>query len=212
MNFFMLKKTLGRACQKGFTLLELMIAVAILAIIITVAFPSFSDIGDTQRLVGATEQIYGHIQQTRSESVTGNTPAYIKFDADGTNSWEYGFSTTGTTCDLTVSSPLTANACVTVVDDGDGNVDPGDGTVDTDDLILNHFDSTEWNDVKLSIASFSSGTSQIEFDPVRGTSTDGEINLESGNGKRLRIEVSLLGRPTICNPSPTITVSNYAGC
>jgi len=41
------EKRFGELFQQGFTLLELMIAVSILAIIITVAFPSFSDIGDT---------------------------------------------------------------------------------------------------------------------------------------------------------------------
>ena len=212
MDVKTLNVTLNKGRQRGVTLMELMIATAILAIIITVAVPSFSDIGDTQRLVGAAEQIFGHIQQTRSESVSGNTNAYIKFDTDGTASWEYGFSTVSGTCDLTVTSPTTANACVTVVDDGDGLIDPGDGSLDTGDLLLNRFTSTEWIDVKASIASFSSGTTQINFDPVRGTSSDGEINLESGNGKRLRVEVSLLGRPKICNPSPTITVSNYSGC
>lgn len=200
--------------EKGVTLLELLIAMSILGVIITVAVPSFSEFGDTQRLIGATEQIFGHIQQARSESVTGNTRSYIKFDVDGTASWEYGFSTVSGTCNLTVTNPTTANACVTVVDDGDGSVDPGDGSVDTDDLILNRFTSDEWGDVKLNINSFSSGTTQINFDPVRGTSSSGEINLESGVGKRLNIEMSLLGRPTICVPSSSITstVGNYSGC
>ena len=64
--------------QKGVTLLELMIATAILGIIITVAVPSFSDIGDSQRLIGATEQVYNHIQQARSESVSGNSVACVR--------------------------------------------------------------------------------------------------------------------------------------
>ena len=80
-------KMLKKPRQRGVTLLELMIATAILAIVITVAIPSFSDIGDSQRVIGATEQIYNHIQQARSESVTGNTTAFINFTADGSVTW-----------------------------------------------------------------------------------------------------------------------------
>ena len=203
-------KILKKHPQQGVTLLELMIATAILAIVITVALPSFSDIGDTQRVTGTTEQIYNHIQQVRSEAVSGNTTAFINFAVDGTASWEYGFSTVNSLCDLTATTPTAANACVIVVDDGDGTIDPGDGSVDSDDLLLQRFTSNDWTDVKVSIASFSSGNTQISFDPVRGTSTSGIINLQSGNGKDMRINVSLLGRPTICSPGGEVT--GYRAC
>lgn len=196
--------------QRGVTLLELMIATAILAIIITVAIPSFSDIGDSQRVVGATEQIYNHIQQTRSEAVTGNTFVSINFDVDGTTTWEYGISSVNNLCDTSVTSPTTASACVVVLDDGDGTIDPGDGSVDADDLLLQRFTSAEWPGVSVSIASFSSANTQISFDPVRGTSTSGTINLQSANGRDMRIVVSLLGRPTICSPGGEVT--GYRAC
>jgi len=185
-------KMLKKPRQRGVTLLELMIATAILAIVITVAIPSFSDIGDSQRVIGATEQIYNHIQQARSESVTGNTTAFINFTADGSVTWAYGFSTVNSLCGTAITSPTTANACVVVVDDGDATLDPGDGSVDAGDLLLQRFTSTEWTDVKVYIASFSSGNTQIAFDPVRGTSTSGTINIQSGNGRDMRIVVSLL--------------------
>jgi prepilin-type N-terminal cleavage/methylation domain-containing protein len=200
--------------QQGFTLLELMISTAILGIIISVAMPNFSDIGDSQRLIGATEQLYNHIQQARSESVTGNVAGFVNFNATGTSTWQYGISTANTLCTLTAVLPTTANACVIVVDDGDGTVDPGDGSVDTGDLILMRYDNVEWVDVEMNIAAFSSTNTQLVFNPVRGTSTSGVINLESGMGRQLQINVSLLGRPSICIPtsSLTVTVGNYRGC
>lgn len=201
--------------QKGVTLLELMIAAAILGIIITVAVPSFSDIGDSQRLIGATEQVYNHIQQARSESVSGNSVAYVNFNAPVSPTavsatWQYGVSTGNSLCTLTATTPTTANACVIVVSDGDANLDPGDGSVDTGDLVLMRYTNADWTGTSMQINSFSSGNTQIVFNPVRGTSTDGEINLISGNGKLLRIELSLLGRPTICSPDGSIP--NYKVC
>ena len=205
MTGFKVNRPNRQLFQKGFTLLELMISTAILAIIITVAMPTFSDIGDSQRLVGATEQLYNHIQQARSESVTGNVPGFVNFNASGSSTWQYGISSANSLCNLALTNPVTANACVIVVDDGDGTVDPGDGTLDTGDLILMRYDNVEWIDVEMDIDSFSSGSNQIVFNPVRGTSSNGEINLESGMGRKLQINISLLGRPTICVPSSSLT-------
>lgn len=94
--------------------------------------------------------------------------------------------------------------------DGDADLDPGDGSVDEGDLVLMRYTNADWAGTSMQINSFSSGNTQIVFNPVRGTSTDGEINLISGNGKLLRIELSLLGRPTICSPDGSIP--NYKVC
>jgi type IV fimbrial biogenesis protein FimT len=207
MNFMDLTLPIQKR-EAGVTLLELMIATAILAIVITVAFPSFSDIGDSQRLIGATEQLYNHIQQARSESVSGNTAGYVNFNAPvsptaASGTWQYGVSTQNSLCSLAVTDPTVANACVIVVDNGDG-------TTTNADFVLMRFPSTDWTDVTMQIASFSSGNTQIVFDQVRGTSTSGQVNLFSGNGKQLRINISLLGRPTICSPDGSI--QNYKAC
>lgn len=194
--------------EAGVTLLELMIATMILAIVIAVAVPSFSDAGDSQRLIGATEQVFNHIQQARSEAISSNVTGYINFNAPvaptaASTTWQYGVSTVNSLCSLAVTDPTAANACVIIVDNGDG-------TTTSADYVLMRFPSTDWTDVSMQINSFSSGNTQIVFDPVRGTSTDGQINLFSGNGKQLRIEVSLLGRPSICSPDGSIP--NYKTC
>ena len=58
-------KMLKKPRQRGVTLLELMIATAILAIVITVAISSFSDIGDSQRVIGATVRHHHVFQDSR---------------------------------------------------------------------------------------------------------------------------------------------------
>ena len=199
---------------QGVSMLELLIAMAVLGIIVSVAMPSMSEFGANQRLLAAAEQVHGHIQQARSEAVARNAPVYVNFSAAGTTTWTYGVSTTNS-CTLTISDPTTANACVVVVNDGDTTVDGmdanGDGTldVDTGDRVLMRFTSADYSDVEMAVASFSSGT-QIVFDPVRGTSTSGQINLESSTGRRLRVAVSLLGRSVICSPDGSVDV--YGTC
>jgi len=203
-------QTGARVTNAGFTLLEMLIAIAIVAIIVTVAMPNMSEVADTQRLIGATEQVYAHLQQARSEAVSRNTNTFVNFAVDGTGSWEYGISMTSL-CDLTVTSPTTADACVLVVNDGDAIIDPGDGSLDTGDLVLSRFNSTDYNDsLLMDIASFSSGSTQFVFNSLRGTATSGQVNLTSANGRNTRVSVSLIGRVTMCTPDDS--VNNYSAC
>jgi type IV fimbrial biogenesis protein FimT len=196
------------SAMRGVSLLEMLIAMAILGIIISVAIPSMSEFGANQRLIGAAEQVFGHIQQARSESVARNAAVYVNFSATGSTTWTYGVAL-ATGCTLTVTDPATAGACYLVVNDGDTTYDGIAGATDTGDRVLMRFPSTDYEDIKMGIASFSSGT-QIVFNPIRGTSSSGQINLESSTGKQLRVTVNLLGRAAIC--SPAASVSNYAAC
>jgi type IV fimbrial biogenesis protein FimT len=192
----------------GVSILEMLIAMAILGIIVSVAVPSMSEFGANQRMASAAEQIFGHLQQARSEAVARNAIVYVNFSANGTTTWTYGIALT-TGCTLTVTDPTTAGACYITVNDGDTTYDGIGGATDNDDRVLMRFPSTDYTDVTLAIASFSSGT-QITFNPVRGTSTEGTINLTSSTGKLLRVRVSLLGRVELCTPGGSM--NGYETC
>lgn len=197
--------------QAGVTLLELMATIAVVGVIFAVASPSFSSFFDSKRLVGAAEQVYSHLQQARIEAIARSEPIRARFSADGSATWVYGVSHRSS-CDLTETAPSGVDACVIVVDDGDGVVDPGDGSVDTDDLVLMRFDDSGHADVTMNIASFSGGAGEIVFDPVRGTSTGGEIILGSPLGKSLKVNVGLLGQIRICSPDGSVPRYDSAGC
>src|SRR5690606_25198001 len=122
----------------------------------------------------------------------------------------YGMSSANDLCDLTVTAATTAGACAISVDDGDAVLDPGDGSVDTGDLLLMRFTDLDFPGVQMNIASFSSGNTQITFDPLRGTATAGEVRLTGANGNNLRVRVSLLGRVTICTPDDSMGA--YQAC
>jgi type IV fimbrial biogenesis protein FimT len=139
--------------------------------------------------------------------VARNAVVYVNFSANGTTTWTYGMAL-ATGCTLTVTDPTTAGACYITVNDGDTTYDGVNGT-DTGDRVLMRFPSTDYTDVTLAIASFSSGT-QIIFNPVRGTSTSGQITLTSSTGKVLRATVSLLGRVELCTPDGS--VNGYETC
>jgi type IV fimbrial biogenesis protein FimT len=199
----------AKSRMRGVSLLEILIAMAILGIIVSVAMPSMSGFGANQRLIGAAEQVFGHLQQARAESVARNAAVFVNFAASGTTTWTYGVSTTGS-CTLTITDPTTANACIITVNDGDTTYDGIGGATDTGDRVLMRFPSTDYDDVKMAIASFSSGGTQIIFNPIRGTATSGQINLEGSTGDQLRVTMSLLGRAAICSPGGSVDA--YEAC
>lgn len=196
---------------RGFTLLELLVAVAVVGIIFAVAVPGMSRFFDSKRLIGAAEQVYGHLQQARMESIARSVPMHVNFSADGSDTWSYGVSQRNL-CDLTKTVPNGANACIVVVDDGDGVVDPGDGSADTGDLVLMRFDDGAHRDITLDIAGFSSGNTQIDFDPIRGTASAGDLLLRSADGRQLNVKVGLLGQIRICSPDGSVPRYSNVAC
>lgn len=200
----------GSRPGKGFTLLEVLIAMAILGILAVVAVPSFGTFTANQHLVGAAEQVYGHLQQARLEAVTRNATVYVNFSADGTTTWTYGMTHVTSSCDLTKTAATNASACVMVVSDGDSTLDVGLGATDTGDLVLNRFVSTDYVDVKMAISAFSSGSNQFVFSPLRGSSTSGTVTLTSSKNTKLQVQVSLLGRVKLCTPDNTMR--GYPAC
>jgi len=192
------------ATASGFTLMESLVAMAIVGILLTVAMPSFSTFYSNQRLIGAAEQVYNLLQQARTESVGRGQTVYMNFSADGSTTWTYGMSHVTSACDLTKTVATDTGACRMVVSDGDAAFDTGSGATDTGDLVLYRFASTDYIGVSLSTAAFSSGTTQIVYSSLRGTSTSGQINLTGANGNLLRVEVSLLGRAKLCSPDGSL--------
>ena len=90
--------------QSGFTVMELMITVTILAIMAAIALPSFQSVLEGRRLVGAAENLFADLQFARSESIKRNE--VIRFQATTGASWCFGVDDDdGAACDCT------SNAC-----------------------------------------------------------------------------------------------------
>ena len=196
----------------GFTLPELLVTVAIMAVLLGGAVPAVIGFVDRERVTSAAEQIYVHFSQARTEAVSRSVPIFLNFTANNTATWSYGMDTAAN-CTTTQPHPTAAGACVLAVDDGDGNLDPGDGSVDTGDLVLTAKTSADHPGVVANTANFSSGNSNIIFDPVRGTSTAGDVLLVSPDGtRRLTVRLGLLGQARICSPDGSVGGYSTANC
>jgi type IV fimbrial biogenesis protein FimT len=72
-------KTSGR----GFTLIELIVAMAVLGILAAVAAPAIGEYLATQRLKGAAEELQTDLQFARMESVQRNTAVTVTMSGTG---------------------------------------------------------------------------------------------------------------------------------
>jgi type IV fimbrial biogenesis protein FimT len=192
--------------QSGFTILEMLITLMVVAILASLAVPSMSGFAVRQKFVGAAEQLYGHLQQARSEAIARSAPVFVNFDVDGSSTWAYGISS-ATGCDLTETDPTVAGACTLRIDDGDG-------VEEDEDLVLMLFTSADYDDVEMAISGFPFGSTEIAYDQVRGTTSEGNVELTSSSDQELELNVTVsrLGRIEICSPAPDTAVLNYRGC
>ena len=68
--------------SKGVTLIELMVTIAVLAILASIAIPSFADLANSRRLINATEAIYSELQYVRSEAAKRTRQLSAKIEGD----------------------------------------------------------------------------------------------------------------------------------
>lgn len=87
--------------QAGFTLQELVTAIAIIGILMAFAVPSFMDAMDRAWVKGAAEQLFADLQYTKSESIKRS--AVVTLTATGGSPWSYTITTPDGTLLKTVS-------------------------------------------------------------------------------------------------------------
>lgn len=174
---------------QGFTLIELMVTVAVLGVLAATAFPSMRDYIDKQRLISQVRAISNLAQFARSEAIKHSSNSAnntVSLTVEPTSPWYVGLANgsaacSGTTCVIneagsSVSHTVSATDCT-----GCTMTSPTAQTV-------------------------------IVFD-LRGLvsgATDKLITLNSPLGKQLSLSIGRLGRISLCTPGGS--VSGYPTC
>jgi type IV fimbrial biogenesis protein FimT len=170
-------------------MLELMIVVAIIAVLAALAGPDLRDFIVKNRLKGAAEEAQAMLEFARSEAMKRSQDVYVNFkDVPGDPDWCFGVST-ASDCDCFGD----------VSDAGSCRI----STVTTGDFDLKRVTSEDYKDVDL--ANPTEGTHKdFQFDYRRGLLAFPPSNATltfTNNGFEIRVLVNALGRVWLCSPS-----------
>jgi len=149
----------------GFTLIELMIVIAVLGVLTAIALPSFQSTLERRRLVGATDILYANLQYARSEAIKQNQAVQFSFS---TGTWCYGIDDDGANCDCT---------------------SPASCTVDTVQKVVN---GSDYQNVTIATTNFA-GTS-FTFNSRQGIPSDDGTFTLTINGQSKSVSVNPVGR------------------
>ncbi len=174
--------------QRGITLVEACITLAILAVLVCGAAPSFSSLIERQRLAGFAAQLATDVQFVRSASVWRNEPLRLSFYNAAWGSCYVVHSGARNQCscaEYETAAVCTGNAAqlktVSV---------PASGGL-----------------------SVQANVSSILFDPLHGTSTPtGTLRVASATVGSIHHIVNVLGRVRTCTPSGSPALPGYRTC
>lgn len=175
----------------GLSLVELLVTIAVVGILATLAAPSFQSMLERRRLIAATEGVYAHIQFARSEAVKFGRDTNLNVSVKTGTPWCLGISNATANCDCN-----TAAACVYGPDaNSDGNPD-----------MERNLSGSDFTNVTMS-----TGQSNLLVDSIRGGfgGTAGIITLTSPSNLTTKVIFSRLGRVRICSDS---NINGYPSC
>lgn len=180
-----------RRLSQGFTLVELMVTITVLAILASVAVPAYQNMMETRRLVAATEAVYAQMQFYRSETLKSGRTDNMNVSIRAGTPWCLGMSNSDTSCDCT-----TSNAC---------RYGPDLDTSGSADLERNLLGS-EFQGISLAttVANVAINSAQGAVSGVGGT-----ITLTSASSMSTKVIISRLGRIKICSQT---SVGGYPAC
>jgi type IV fimbrial biogenesis protein FimT len=186
-----------RSVPAGFTLIELMVTIAVLVILTVLAIPSFVDSIDRRRIVDAAEGIAKQVQQARTAAIQSNRPIAMVFNLSDPE-WCFGL-TDQLNCDCSVVDDcrIPFSHDLTIVPD------------DRQEIVGTR---TQFSNVAISAAPAS-----VRFEPSRGVRDDAggaveSVVLVSPRGLEARVVVNLIGRVATCSPAGSAYVVGMKTC
>lgn len=185
----------------GFTLIEVMVAMTITVLVLTLATPSWERATQKRRLTNTTEQVHAFLLVAQSEAQKSNQAVSLVFNRVGDEDWCVGSSMGSGACDCTESNSESLLYCAI-----DGVERRIESSMFQSTYLIQAFDTQP-----------GSGDTVITFDPIRGILQPAGDMLQltfgsASNEFQLRLVVGPTGLFTLCNPDSRRIVGGYKLC
>jgi type IV fimbrial biogenesis protein FimT len=178
-----------RRNPSGFTIIELMLVIAVTAVVVTLAVPSLRDFMIRQRLKAVNAELVNDLQFARSESIARSRSVRVAFREDAAMTC-YTIYTRGLLGDCDCRLPA-GTAC--------GN-EPPPGLVEIKTVQVPRSTAVQ-------VEPLDGMGNVVLFSGAKGLATPNafQINVQSTIGASLRTTTNALGRPQVCSPGGTST-------
>ncbi len=173
------------SAQRGVTLIEAGIVLAVIAIAAGAAAPGMRDLIDARRLDGAATQLATDIQFIRTEAVARNEALRLSFHATSAGSCYVVHTGNADQCSCVAAGPAQCSGA-----------------------------AREVKTVTIAAAervTLQANAASVLFDPLHGTSTPtGTLRLTGAGGRAIHHVINVMGRVRSC--SPQAAVPGYRAC
>lgn len=195
----MIRKSPGvraQSSQRGFSLVEVMMSIVLLAIGMALAIPSYRDMVEKRQVTNGAEQLASFINTAQGVAMKTNEVVTVSYSHSDENNWCIGAIAGNTACDCTQIDTTATDYC----------------QIASQPFIL---DNTQTNDLEL--MHNMSGDGAYAFDPIRGLFMDLNdgltVELRSPSEDfRLNLVVNSSGRVILCSEDSSHAVPGYATC
>jgi type IV fimbrial biogenesis protein FimT len=173
----------GASRFSGFTIIELMVSLALTAITLALALPSYSEMIDKRRLSSAAEQLTAFVNSAQLQSTRRNQSLTLSYRRSSHTNWCIGLTVGTDACDCSETDVGQSDYCA----------------VDGIAMVL---DNTGFDDAEL--VHNIEGTGSLTFDPIRGIllNADDDIKIELHTDSRdykVDLLVNSAGNVTLCS-------------
>ena len=184
----------------GFSIVELMIAIVLLAISAALALPSYREMIEKRQLTHGAEQIMAFVNAAQSESIKQNSNLTVSYSRTAADDWCVGAVVGTVACDCNEIDVAQTDYCA----------------IDSQAWVINNAHASDRD-----LVTAMEGDGAYSFDPVRGLVpefVDGDdgfvVEMNSNSAMyQLTLSVSITGQVSLCSPADSEhAVPGYAVC
>lgn len=186
----------NRSLCRGFSLIEVLMTVVLLAVSLALAVPSFRDMVEKRQVTNAAEQVASFINTAQGVAMKTNQLVTVSWTHNGDSDWCIGATSGTAACDCSQTDTTAGDYC----------------QIDAMAYVIN---ASHTNNLQLMHAMIGDGA--YSFDPVRGLVVDletplsAEIRSPSGD-YRLNLVMNSVGRVILCSDDSAYAIPGYKVC